>query len=157
MHPLSQKLLDELKVFHLSGLAARGDKLITDYLKSRAEWLKKEMFPEDEIESRKDIDQAFELSVGEKCEHQWELWQTTSGTGDPNFYKHYKCSKCREDKIETVKPIEPKPICPLLSLGAKADMECMKQECAWYYTEVESCCLFALSKLINVTNYLGER
>ena len=44
------------------------------------------------------------------------------------------------------------PVCPLLSAGSDIDMICLKEHCAWYLTDCQTCSvpMFAM-KFVNKT------
>lgn len=63
LHPLTDKLMEESGNKHQVELEKfRLNDLITDYLKSRAEWLKEQAY----LINRELINNALELSVGER-------------------------------------------------------------------------------------------
>ena len=117
MHPLTKLVLNSL-------MESQGglDKIITDYLKSRAEWLKERSNPSKHCPSGitlsndfnalcrvyetlcRNIDQAFELSVGEKCEHDWRVYCSGTGAHTNGVWTTYQCEKCHEFKSEEYIP-----------------------------------------------------
>ena len=89
MHPLTELVMGYKPPEGIDSSTRQAcyDKLITDYLKSRIEWVK----------NRKSSSVSFidmlELSVGEKCE---------------------QCENPMQKGMHTCKPIEPKPKLPIL-------------------------------------------
>jgi len=68
MHKLTKQLEDYKRRFYHSTFG-EFDKLITDYLNGRAEWLLNQY--NDHKEKDEIIREAFELPKEEKCEHQY--------------------------------------------------------------------------------------
>jgi len=90
------------------GTVEEADKLITDYLRQRAELLQKELLFMHKFEREflyGKIDQAFELSVGEKCGHR----TTVSSSEHPG---KIFCQICGKD-ITPVSPKLPRYLEPL--------------------------------------------